>query len=172
MNERPHSPPPPPLPRSSISTVRTEDSTATIPLSRPLFWHNIGLLLNKTVSQFHSDISILNAQGNEIRRKTISVNYPLIYKGIYYYQTDWSLISLRFETINNHTIEYPLINVFPNQEKIWLTWISNNQFTQDGIILLIDNLEGYCSIYNNTGQFLGNLEVNETLKFNQNIIAI
>ena len=134
------------------------------------FW--ITYTKNKTISQFHSDISILNTEGNETERKTISVNYPLIHKGIYYYQTDWNLISLRFQTGNHQIIEYPLVNVFPNQEKIWLTWISNNQFTQDGIILLIDNLEGYCSIYNNTGQFLGNLEVNETLKFNQNITLL
>ena len=134
------------------------------------FW--ITYTKTKTISQFYSDISILNNKGNEIKRKTISVNYPFIHNGVYYYQTDWNLIGLRFKNNNQQTIEYPLINVFPNQEKIWLTWISNNQFTQDGIILLIDNLEGYCSIYNNTGQFLGNLEVNETLKFNQNITLL
>ena len=134
------------------------------------FW--ITYTKNKTVSQFHSDISILNMEGNETKRKTISVNYPLIHKGIYYYQTDWNLISLRFKSGNNQIIEYPLVNVFPNQEKIWLTWISNNQFTQDGIILLIDNLEGYCSIYNENGQFLGNIEINETLNFNQNITLL
>ena len=76
------------------------------------------------------DISILNTEGNETERKTISVNYPLIHKGIYYYQTDWNLISLRFKTGNHQIIEYPLVNVFPNQEKIWLTWISNNQLRQ------------------------------------------
>ena len=134
------------------------------------FW--ITYTKNKTISQFHSDISILNTEGNETKRKTISVNYPLIHKGIYYYQTDWNLISLRFKNGNNQIIEYPLVNVFPNQEKIWLTWISNNQFTQDGIILLIDNLEGYCSIYNENGQFLGNIEINETLNFNQNITLL
>jgi cytochrome c biogenesis protein ResB len=36
--------------------------------------------------------------GNETERKTISVNYPLVNKGIYYYQTDWNLIGIsRFE---------------------------------------------------------------------------
>jgi hypothetical protein len=30
------------------------------------------------------------------------------------------------------------------------------------LIVIIDNLEGYCSIYNETGQFLGNIELNET----------
>jgi len=134
------------------------------------FW--ITYTKNKTVSQFYSDISILNPSGNEIKRKTISVNYPLVDKGVYYYQTDWNLLGLRFKTNTNQTIEYPLVNVFPNQEKIWLTWISNNQLTQTGIILLIDNLEGYCSIYNDTGQFLGNLELNETVNFNQNLTLL
>jgi cytochrome c biogenesis protein len=134
------------------------------------FW--ITYTKNKTVSQFYSDISILNTNGNEIRRKTISVNFPFIQNGIYYYQTDWNLIGLRFKTNTNQVIEYPLVNVFPNQEKIWLTWISNNQFKQNGIILLIDNLEGYCSIYSDDGQFLGNIEINEALDFNQNITLL
>ena len=134
------------------------------------FW--ITYTKTKTISQFYSDISILNNKGNEIKRKTISVNYPFIHNGIYYYQTDWNLIGLRFKNINNQTIEYPLINASPNQEKIWLTWISNNQLTQNGIILLVDNLEGYCSIYNESGQFLGNLEINETLNLNQNLTLL
>jgi cytochrome c biogenesis protein len=134
------------------------------------FW--ITYTKNKTVSQFYSDISILNTNGNEIKRKTISVNYPLVHKGVYYYQTDWNLLGLRFKTNTNQIIEYPLVNVFPNQEKIWLTWISNNQFTQNGIILLIDNLEGYASIYSDNGQFLGNMEINENLNFNQNITLL
>jgi len=134
------------------------------------FW--ITYTKTKTVSQFYSDISILNTTGNEIKRKTISVNYPLVDKGVYYYQTDWNLVGLRFKTQANQIIEYPLVNVFPNQEKIWLTWISNNQLTQNGLILLIDNLEGYCSIYSDNGQFLGNMEINETLNFNQNLTLL
>ena len=134
------------------------------------FW--ITYTKNKTVSQFYSDISILNNHGNEIQRKTISVNYPLIHKSVYYYQTDWNLVGLRFKTNNNQKIEYPLVNVFPNQEKIWLTWISNSQLTQNGIIVLIDNLEGYCSIYNEGGEFLGNMETNEKLNFNQNLTLL
>jgi cytochrome c biogenesis protein len=128
------------------------------------FW--ITYTKNKTISQFYSDISILDSEGNETKRKTISVNYPFVDDGIYYYQTDWDLVALRFKNIQNQIIEYPLINGFPIQEKIWLTWISNNQLSEDGILLLIDNLEGYCSIYDARGQFLGNLEINETLNFN------
>jgi cytochrome c biogenesis protein len=127
------------------------------------FW--ITYTKNKTISQFYSDISILDNQGNETNRKTISVNYPLISNSVYYYQTDWNLIGLRFQNLKNEIIEYPLINVFNNQSKVWLTWISNNSSINEGIIAIIDNLEGYCSIYNENGQFLGNIELNETINF-------
>jgi cytochrome c biogenesis protein len=125
------------------------------------FW--ITYTKNKTISQFYSDISILDNQGNETNRKTISVNYPLISDSVYYYQTDWNLIGLRFQNLKNEIVEYPLINV--NQNKIWLTWISNNSSLNDGIVTIIDNLEGYCSVYNENGQFLGNIELNETVNF-------
>ncbi len=129
------------------------------------FW--ITYTKTKTISQFYSDISILDNQGNEIDRKTILVNCPLIYKGIYYYQTDWNLIGLRFQNLNNEIIEYPLVNILNNQNKVWLTWVSNNSQINDGFIAIIDNLQGYCSIYNEMGQFLGNLELNEAINFQQ-----
>ncbi len=122
---------------------------------------------SKTISQFYSDISILDNQGNETNRKTISVNYPLISNSVYYYQTDWNLIGLRFQTDKNNIIEYPLLNVFKTQNKIWLTWISSGKSFNKGIILLVDNLEGYCSIYDETGLFLGNLELNETVSLDK-----
>jgi len=118
----------------------------------------------KTISQFYSDVSILNSQANEINRKTISVNFPLIQKSIYYYQTDWNLSALRIKTSLSQIVEYPLLNIFGNSNKIWLTWISANKTLQNNCIAIIDNLEGYCSIYNEKGQFLGNLELNETDK--------
>ena len=134
------------------------------------FW--ITYTKTNTISQFYSDISILDNQGNETSRKTIYVNSPLIEKGIYYYQTDWKLIGLRFQNSNQQIIEYPLANNFLNQEKVWLTWIANNQISSNGILVILDNLEGYCSIYNNVGQFLGNLELNETANFNQKITLL
>jgi cytochrome c biogenesis protein len=134
------------------------------------FW--ITYTKTKTVSQFYSDVSVLNTQGNETERKTIAVNYPLVHKGVYYYQTDWNLIGLRFQDLNNEITEYPLVNILNNQGKVWLTWISNNKSLTEGIIAIVDNLEGYCSIYDEGGQFLGNVELNETVKFRQPITLL
>jgi cytochrome c biogenesis protein len=134
------------------------------------FW--ITYTKNKTISQFYSNISILDSKGSEIKAKTISVNYPLVYDGIYYYQTDWNLVGLRFQNSNNQIIEYPLVSILNNQNKIWLTWISNNNSLNDGVIGIIDNLQGYCSIYSETGNFLGNLELNETFNTKQFISLV
>ena len=128
------------------------------------FW--ITYTKQTTINQFYSDISILNVEGNEIERKTIFVNSPARYRGINYYQTDWNLIGLRIKDDQSQLLQYPLINLGNSQNKIWITWIPDNLELKQGIILLIDNLQGYCSIYNEFGQFLGNLEINET--FNNN----
>lgn len=129
------------------------------------FW--ITYTKSRTISQFYSDLSILNEQGNEIDRKTIAVNYPLVYKGIYYYQTDWNLIGLRFKDFQNNLIEYPLVNLLNDQNKVWLTWIAKDKTLTNGLIATIDNLEGYCSIYDESGNFLGNIELNEKLTLEQ-----
>ena len=134
------------------------------------FW--ITYTNQSNTSQFYSDLSILDPEGTEIDRKTISVNSPLIYKNLYYYQTDWSLIGLRFQTEKNEIFEYPVINAFNNQNKVWLTWISNNRSLTKGLIAIIDNLEGYCSIYTESGIFLGNLELNETINFTEPITLV
>ena len=131
------------------------------------FW--ITYTKTKTISQFYSNISVLDEQGQEKKQKTIYVNHPLVDNGIYYYQTDWNLIGLRLQNLNGLIIEYPLVNIFGNSDKVWLTWISNPSTPQNGVIAIIDNLEGYCSIYNSEGEFLGNLELNESRAFTDTI---
>lgn len=134
------------------------------------FWIQYGK--NKTISQFYSDLSVLNFQGNEITRKTISVNLPLVYQGLYYYQTDWNLTGLRLQINDNNIIEYPLVNAFNNNNKVWLTWISTTSDLTNGYIAIMDNLEGYCSIYNEKGTFIGNLELNETLNSDTSLVLL
>ena len=132
------------------------------------FW--ITYTNQKTVSQFYSDISILDTNGNEISRQTSFVNSPAIFKNIYFYQTDWNLIGLRLNYGNDQTLEYPLVNNSNNKTKVWLTWVSTTENLTNGFITVIDNLQGYCSFYDNQGQFLGNLELNETVNSKKSFI--
>jgi len=134
------------------------------------FW--ITYTKQTTITQFYSDISFLNVDGNEIQRKTIFVNSPAKYKGIDYYQTDWNLICLRVKLKNSSIFQYPFINLPNAQEKMWLSWVSTNEQLNNGLTLLMDNLQGYCSIYNKAGKFIGNLELNENLKLENSLILM
>ena len=134
------------------------------------FW--ITYTKQTTINQFYSDISILNSKGTEIEHKTIFVNSPARYNGINYYQTDWNLIGLRLQDNNSEISQYPLLNLGNTQNKIWITWIPINNNLSQGNIILIDNLQGYCSVYNEIGQFLGNFELNEEFNENSQIALI
>jgi len=156
-----------------IQNILNNGHLASIPiLSTRIndFW--ITYTKQNTISQFYSDISVLNPQGKEIKRTTSFVNSPLIYKGIYYYQTDWNLLGLRFQNFENQIFEYPLVNILNKQNKVWLTWIPTNQTFNEGIVGIIDNLQGYCSMYNDIGIFLGNIELNEILKLDKSFALI
>ena len=78
------------------------------------------------IKQFYSDLSLLNNNGTELKHQTIFVNSPMIYKGLYYYQTDWNLVALRIKMPNSQIFQYPLINLLDSKNKIWVTWIPNN----------------------------------------------
>ena len=134
------------------------------------FW--ITYIKQTTVNQFYSDISFLNNYGIEVNRKTIFVNSPARYKGSNYYQTDWNLIGLRIKPEYLTPSQYQLINVGTESNKMWLSWIPINNKLNDGFTVLINNLQGYCSFYNKAGGFLGNLELNETIKLNSSLTLI
>ena len=129
------------------------------------FW--ITYTKQRTISQFYSDISILNIDGNEIKRKTIFVNSPVKHNGVDYYQTDWNLIGLRIQNSDSTILQYPLVSILNNRNKVWLTWIPNDRELNKGVTILIDNLQGYGSVYNEATLFLGNLELNE--RFDSNV---
>jgi len=113
------------------------------------------------INQFYSDLSILDNLGNEIKQQTIYVNSPAKYKGITYYQTDWNLLGLRIKLDEINIFQYPLISINNQQNKLWVTWISTTKTLDNGVTILLNDLEGYCSVYDKSGLFLGNLELNE-----------
>ena len=59
-------------------------------------------------NQFYSDLSLIDNFGSEIKRKTIFVNEPFVYKGITLYQTDWDILGLKIKINNKLTVQIPL----------------------------------------------------------------
>lgn len=134
------------------------------------FW--ITYTNKRTINQFYSHISILNNEGNEIQQETIYVNSPAKYNGITYYQTDWNVIGLRIKGKNQLLTQYPLTSILNDKDKTWLSWVPIDSNLNEGVTVLINNLQGYCSVYNKFGEFVGNLELNESIQVNSFLTLI
>jgi cytochrome c biogenesis protein len=124
------------------------------------FW--IVYKADKNISQFYTDLSILDSRGNELKRETIYVNHPLKYEGLTFYQTDWDIIGLRvkFDT-NSQPYQIPVLKPAKN---VWLAWIptsGNTPSQMEGYTLLDTVIRGSTPVYNQQGQIIGKSELNE-----------
>ena len=122
------------------------------------------------IYQFYSDLSILDSYGNEIKHQTISVNNPLRYKNVDFYQSDWNLIGIRLQDKNlDQLYEIPLFTL-KGANKSWVTWIvtKNNEIQT----IVFDQLQNKFIIYNQNGQFLKNATLDEAIEPNFKIVDI
>jgi cytochrome c biogenesis protein len=106
---------------------------------------------NNKINQFYSNLSILDNYGNELKNQTISVNNPIRYNNIDFYQSDWNLLGIRIKNIeNNQMYEYPVFQLNKNA-KSWITWINNSS---KPISLVFDQLDNTFSTYDENGKYL------------------
>ena len=128
---------------------------------------------NNRIHQFYSNLSILDDFGNEIKQQTISVNNPLRYKNVDFYQSDWNLIGIRVKNIKTNIIyEFPLFS-FNNNSKSWITWINNNEFPQQkSLALVFDQLQNIVFVYDENGNFINFKNTGDLIEENLKLIDI
>jgi cytochrome c biogenesis protein len=115
------------------------------------------------IHQFYSNLSVLDNYGNEIKNKTISVNNPLRYQNVDFYQSDWNLIGIRCKEKNTNQIyEFPLFPVKENG-KSWITWIQEKENTK---ILIFDELKNTVNLYDENGKFLSTKTLGDSISSN------
>ena len=135
---------------------------------------------NNRIHQFYSNLSLLDTLGNEIKQQTISVNNPLRYNNIDFYQSDWNLIGLRIKNENDNKIyEFPL---FPLQKdkKQWITWIINKNLNNkslsfnktENFTIIIEQLENTLLLYNSEGKFIATKNIGDYITPNLKILEI
>lgn len=124
------------------------------------FW--ITYKKNSIINQFYSDLSVLDNSGIELKRKTISVNNPLKYRNISYYQTDWNIIGLRIKIDNKSTYQIPYLSTKNFQKEVWFTWFPDS----NGTSILINNIRGINAFYDQSGNFLAYLDMGEKYDVN------
>jgi cytochrome c biogenesis protein len=132
------------------------------------FWIEYGPTNN--IKQFYSDLSILNTTGTELSRKTISVNFPLRFKELTLYQTDWNAIGLRV-AVNEKQYQLPLISL-TKAKNLWITWIPTSETSETGLTFISNSLNGTFSLYNETGTFIGTYNLGEKISQDVNLSVL
>jgi len=125
---------------------------------------------NDRIKQFYSNLSILDELGNELKNQTISVNNPLRYKTIDFYQSDWNLLGIRLkENLNSPKIyELPVFSLKKNS-KTWITWIAEEN--NENKTIIFDQLQNIFNIYDKNGKFVKSCSVGDSFD-NKKIIEI
>ena len=120
------------------------------------------------MSQFYSDLSVVDPNGKEMSRKTRSVNVPLRAGGVTMYQTDWALSSMQVtvakpgadgETETENTYVLPMASLEGKggfQGRIWGTFLplSFDDDQRRGISLVARDFQSV-AIYDSKGAFAG-----------------
>ena len=122
-----------------------------------------------SIDQFYSDLSIINDEGKEIKRETISVNHPFQYKGLTWYQRDWNISTLRI-SIDNKIYQLPLKSL-PNK-KLWFTSFSFDPSSLEKFSIILDKLDGSLFIYNSNGKLISNVDFGESIYLTKKISFI
>jgi len=119
------------------------------------------------IDQFYSDLSVLDSNGNEVKRGTIHVNQPLKYGGVTLYQADWSIAAVRFRLNNSPVLQLPMAQLNTGGKgRLWGTWIPTKPDLSAGISLIARDLQGTVLIYGADGEFLTSLRQGMSTEIN------
>jgi cytochrome c biogenesis protein len=119
------------------------------------------------IDQFYSDLQVLDkATGQELKRETIYVNKPLIYKGTTYYQTDWGISGVRVKINNSPVFQLPMAQLGTEKARIWGTWIPTKPDLSAGVSLLAKDMQGTVLLYDTTGQLVGSAREGGSIEVN------
>lgn len=119
------------------------------------------------IDQFYSDLSVLDQQGNEVKKKTIHVNEPLRYRGVTLYQTDWGISAIRFRVNNSPTLQAPMVLL--NTEgggRLWGTWLPTKPDQSQGVALLAKDLQGTLLLYDVSGKLVNTVRAGTSTEIN------
>lgn len=117
------------------------------------------------VKQFYSDLSLLDTNGNELKRKTIFVNEPFVYKNLTLYQTDWDLVSLKLRVSSSQVVQVPLQKSFKGGRKFWF---GSFEMDNEKFSFLVNDLRGNLLLYNEKGLLIKECLVGEKINLSSN----
>jgi len=119
--------------------------------------------------QFYSDLSLLNGEGKEVKRKTVFVNEPLIYNDVVLYQTDWDIVGLKLKLNDKKLFQTPLKRINKGGNRFWLGSLNLNESINNNLTVLINDLKGKILLYDSKGTLVQELLLGESIKPNDGV---
>jgi cytochrome c biogenesis protein len=118
------------------------------------------------IDQFYSDLRVVDAQGKELRKETIYVNKPLIYRGVTFYQTDWGIAGIKVRVNNSPIFKLPMAQLGKEKARIWGTWIPTKPDLSAGVSVLAKDLQGTVLVYDTAGKLIGSAREGSAIEVN------
>nr|YP_009243930.1 c-type cytochrome biogenensis protein [Sporolithon durum]AMK96172.1 c-type cytochrome biogenensis protein [Sporolithon durum] len=105
---------------------------------------------HRSIQQFYSVISIFNNKSELLTNKILSVNDPLRFRGLTFYQTDWQINSLRINLAGHYVFEKSLSKI--TDRNMNLVWVANLPLNSSrSLNIIITGLNKDILIYNQKG---------------------
>ena len=107
-----------------------------------------------SIKQFFSDISVIKHNGYILYNKQVSVNHPLRFKGLTFYQTDWKLNALRLQIGENYSIEQSLVQTDRNNKGLssWFCLLRLNKKYK--IFVVVSGLNNSLLLYDENANLI------------------
>ncbi|MDX2096833.1 MAG: cytochrome c biogenesis protein [Leptolyngbyaceae cyanobacterium bins.59] len=135
------------------------------------FW--IDYTPDGTIDQFYSDLSVLNQQGEEVKRKTIHVNEPLRYRGVTLYQADWSIAALQVKLNNSPIFQLPMAQLDTGGKgRLWGTWMPTKPDLTQGVSLIAKDLQGMLLVYDPSGKLISTVRTGMATEVNGVMLSL
>lgn len=123
------------------------------------------------VDQFYSEIDILDNNLQIQKEKTIFVNEPLRYSGVTFYQTDWSIVSLKFTLNKRENIDIPLREIAgENTSRFWIGFLGYG--SDNKVLVVLQDLTGKYLLYDSEKKLLGQSDIGHKIFFNGNELRL
>ncbi len=158
---------------ASGNTFKIQNIIESGPFSSPQIPDDWGVKVNRfwidytengDIDQFYSDLSVVDNNGEELKRETIYVNHPLRYDGVTLYQTNWSIAAARVQLNNSPVFQLPVAKLDTlGAGNIWGTWIPTKPDLSSGVSMLIKDLQGTALIYNQQGELTSAIRIGQSV---------
>ncbi|MEB3184416.1 MAG: cytochrome c biogenesis protein ResB [Cyanobacteriota bacterium] len=119
--------------------------------------------------QFSSQLRILEPAPSDsdtpdaapalLKQAQISVNHPLRFRGVTFYQADWGLAAVTVQLGRSPLLQLPLQSFPQLGEQVWGLLLPTQPDGSNPVLLLLRSEQGPVDVYGSSGDLLGQLSV-------------